>query len=108
MAILVTGGAGYIGGHMVLALLDVGEQIIVIDDMSNGVPWAIPHGVPFFQGDIGDSDLVARVVRECKIEVLMHFAARLITPQFYNDPLEYYLANTVKSCVLLRAVQELG
>jgi UDP-glucose 4-epimerase len=106
--ILVTGGAGYIGGHMVLALLDAGEQPVVIDDMSNGVPWAIPAGVPFFQSDISDFDMVARLVREYRIDAIMHFAARLITPQFYNDPLEYYRSNTVKSCALLVAVQELG
>lgn len=93
---------------MVLALLDAGEQPVVIDDMSNGVPWAIPSGVPFFQGDISDFELVARVVNEYKVDALMHFAARLITPKFYDDPLEYYHANTAKSCALLRAVQKLG
>src|ERR1700688_4172913 len=94
MTVLVTGGAGYIGGHVVLGLLDAGEQPIVIDDMSNGVPWAIPSGVPFTQGDIADFETVARVVHEHKVDAIMHLAARLITPQFYNDPLEYYRANT--------------
>jgi UDP-glucose 4-epimerase len=108
MTILVTGGAGYIGGHMVLALLDAGEAIVVIDDMSNGVPRAIPDGVPFVQGDVGDFDLVARIVREHRVDTLLHFAARLISPRLAGDPLEYYRVNTAKSCTLLLAVQRLG
>jgi UDP-glucose 4-epimerase len=93
---------------MVLALLDAGEPLVVLDDMSNGVPWAIPAGVPFVHGDIAEADLVARLVREHRVDTVMHFAARLIAPRFADDPLEYYCANTVKSCALLRAVQTLG
>lgn len=93
---------------MVLALLDAGEQPVVIDDMSNGVSWAIPSDVPFFKGDVGDIELVTRVAREHQVAAVIHFAARLITPKFYNDPLEYYCTNTAKSSFLLRAVQDLG
>jgi UDP-glucose 4-epimerase len=106
--ILITGGAGYIGGHMVRRLLDAGEQPIVIDNMSNGVAWALPAGVPFVLGDSGDYETVAQVIALHKIEAVIHFAGRLITPQFYNDPLEYYLANTVKTRTLLAAVQDFG
>jgi UDP-glucose 4-epimerase len=108
VTILVTGGAGYIGGHMVLALLDAGEQVVVIDDMSNGVAWAIPSDVTFVRGDVGDIQLVTSVARQYHVTAIMHFAARLISPQFAADPLEYYLNNTAKSCALLRAVQGLG
>jgi UDP-glucose 4-epimerase len=108
MTVLVTGGAGYIGGHMVLGLLDAGEQPVVIDNMSNGVPWAIPRGVPFILGDSGDYETVASTIDTHKVDAVIHFAARLIMPQLYDDPLEYYLANTVKSHVLLSAVQNLG
>ena len=108
MAVLVTGGAGYIGGHMVLGLLDAGEEPVVIDNMSNGVPWAIPNGVRFVLGDSGDYETVARTIETHKVDAVIHFAARLITPQFYDDPLEYYHANTVKSRTLLSAVQNLG
>jgi UDP-glucose 4-epimerase len=108
MTVLVTGGAGYIGGHMVLGLLDAGEEPIAIDNMSNGVPWAIPHGVRFVLGDSGDYETVARTIENHKVDAVIHFAARLITPQFYDDPLEYYHANTVKSRALLSAVQNLG
>ena len=108
MTVLVTGGAGYIGGHMVLGLLDAGEEPVVIDDMSNGVSWAVPHGVPLILGDSGDYETVTRVIKNYKVDAVIHFAARLITPQFYDDPLEYYHANTIKSCALLSAVQNLG
>jgi UDP-glucose 4-epimerase len=106
--ILVTGGAGYIGGHMVRALLDAGERPVVIDDMSNGVPWAVPDGVPFVVGDSGDYETVARLILIHKVEAAIHFAARLITPQLYNDPLEYYRANTAKSRNLLAVLQDLN
>jgi UDP-glucose 4-epimerase len=108
MTVLVTGGAGYIGGHMVLGLLDAGEEPVVIDDMSNGVPWAIPNGVRFVLGDSGDYETVARTIAKYDVDAVIHFAARLITPQYYDDPLEYYHANTVKSRTLLSAVQNLG
>jgi UDP-glucose 4-epimerase len=108
MAVLVTGGAGYIGGHTVLGLLEAGEEPIVIDNMSNGVPWAIPQGVRFVQGDIGDYQIVARTMEEHTIDAVIHFAARLIAPQFDDDPLAYYHTNAVKSCTLLSAVQNLG
>jgi UDP-glucose 4-epimerase len=108
MAVLVTGGAGYIGGHMVLGLLDAGEEPVVIDNMSNGVPWAIPNGVCFVLGDSGDYETVARTMANHNVNAVIHFAARLISPQYYDDPLEYYHANTVKSRTLLAAVQNLG
>jgi UDP-glucose 4-epimerase len=108
MTVLVTGGAGYIGGHMLLGLLDAGEEPVVIDDMSNGVRWAIPHGVPCILDDCGNYETIVRVIENHKVDAVIHFAARLIAPQFYDDPLEYYHANTVKSCTLLSAVQNLG
>jgi UDP-glucose 4-epimerase len=108
MTVLVTGGAGYIGGHMVLGLLDAGEEPVVIDNMSNGFPWAIPHGVRCVVGDSGDYETVVRVMENYNVDAVIHFAARLITPEFYDDPLEYYHANTTKSRTLLSAVQNLG
>lgn len=79
----VTGGAGYIGGHMVLGLLDADEEPVVIDNISNGVPSAIPRGVRFVLGDSGDCETVARAIENHKVDVVIHFAAR---PQFYDDP----------------------
>jgi UDP-glucose 4-epimerase len=108
MAVLVTGGAGYIGGHMVLALLDAGHRPVVIDDMSNGVPWALPAGVPLVVGDSGDYETVARAIKAHRIDAIIHFAARLITPALYDDPLEYYHANTCKSRALIAAAVDAG
>lgn len=105
MSILVTGAAGYIGGHMLLALRDAGEEVVAIDDLSNGVPWAIPPGVAFVKGDVGDEARVSRIMREHRVDTLMHFAARLIEPAYYDDPLEYYRNNTSKTCSLLSAAK---
>ena len=105
MSILVTGGAGYIGGHLLLALRDAGETVVAVDDLSNGTPGAIPAGVPFVQGDIGDEPLVSRVMREHRVDTVMHLAARLIAPAYYDDPLEYYRTNTAKTCALLSAAK---
>lgn len=106
MKILVTGGAGYIGGHMVLGLLDRGITPVVLDDMSNGVPWALQPGVPSYSGDVGNYELLSQIMKEHEIDTIMHFAARLITPQFYDKPLEYYHQNTVKTRALLQAATD--
>jgi len=108
MAILVTGGAGYIGGHMVLGLLDAGYPTVVLDDMSNGVPWAVPEGVPLVIGDCGAYETVLRVIATYKVDAIVHFAARLITPALYGNPLEYYRANTCNSRALLAAALDGG
>lgn len=108
MTILITGGAGFIGGHMTLGLLDRGETPVVLDDMSNGVPWAVPPKVTFYHGDVADFALVSRIIRDHGIDTILHFAARLITPDLYNRPLEFYLQNTVKSRALLQAAIDGG
>src|SRR5215217_7675081 len=75
MAVLVTGGAGYIGSHMVLELLDAGEQVVVLDNLSTGFRWAVPQEVTFVAGDVGDQALVAGVIDEHGIDSILHFAA---------------------------------
>ena len=104
MTILITGGAGYIGGHTVLALIDRGEIPIVLDDLSTGSRAAVPPGVPLVVGDIGDTELVSRQIQDHKINAVLHFAAKIIVPQSVADPLGYYLNNTVKTHSLLQAV----
>jgi UDP-glucose 4-epimerase len=101
MSVLVTGGAGYIGGHVILALLDRGEIPVVLDNLSTGHRSAVPLTIPFFEGDVGDADLIARIIQAHKIEAVLHFAAKIIVPESVADPLGYYLNNTVKTRALL-------
>ncbi len=93
MSVLVTGGAGYIGGHMALGLLDAGETVVVLDNLSTGFAWAVPEGATLVVGDTGDTDLVARLIKEHAIDAIAHFAAKIVVPESVRDPLGYYLNN---------------
>ena len=106
--VLVTGGAGYIGGHMVLALLDAGQRPVVFDNLSTGFRWSVPDGVPLVVGDVGDHELVLQTLRAHRIDAIVHFAAKLVVPESVSDPLGYYLNNTVKSRSLLAAAVAAG
>ncbi|HEU6442940.1 MAG TPA: UDP-glucose 4-epimerase GalE [Microvirga sp.] len=108
MAVLVTGGAGYIGSHMVLELLDAGEQVVVLDNLSTGFRWAVPPEVPLVMGDVGDQALVTRVIEEHGIDSIMHFAARIVVPESVIDPLGYYFNNTVKTRALVETAVRTG
>jgi len=108
MAILVTGGAGYIGSHMVYALLEAGEQVVVLDDLSTGFDWAVAPGVPLVVGETGDEPLVANVIREHGIEAIIHFAASVVVPDSVRNPLAYYRNNTVNSRALIECAVEHG
>jgi UDP-glucose 4-epimerase len=101
MTVLVTGGAGYIGSHMVLALRDAGERVVVLDDLSTGMRFAVPDDVPLIVGDFGDQPLVERILRDEKIEAITHFAAKIVVPDSVSDPLGYYENNTAKARNLL-------
>ena len=101
--VLVTGGAGYIGSHAVLALLDGGWSVTVIDDLSNGSREVVPGGVSFFEGDIADRELVDRVLREQRIGAIMHFAGSIVVPDSVERPLDYYRNNTIASHSLISA-----
>ena len=101
MAILVTGGAGYIGSHMVHELVDAGERVVVLDNLSTGFGWAVARGVPLIIGETGDDKLVAQVIREHKVEAIIHFAASIVVPDSVTDPLGYYKNNTVNSRALI-------
>jgi len=108
MTVLVTGGAGYIGSHAVLALLDRGENVVVIDDLSTGTDWIVPADVPFIVGDIGDQDRVAKLLADHGIDAIMHFAGSIVVPDSVADPLGYYGNNTVKSHALIKAAIDGG
>lgn len=99
--VLVTGGAGYIGSHAVLALTDAGWPVAVIDNLTTGFRWAVPEGVPFYEGDIEDSALLARIIAEQGIKAVMHFAGSIIVPESVENPLKYYHNNTAKSRALI-------
>jgi len=101
MGVLVTGGAGYIGSHMVFELLDAGEQAIVLDNLSTGFQRAVQDGVPLIVGDGGDQVLVSRLIREHGIQAIIHFAGSLIVPDSVRNPLAYYRNNTVNSRALI-------
>ncbi len=104
MTVLVTGGAGYIGSHMVLELLEAGEKVVVLDNLSTGFAWAVPEGVPLVVGDFGDEALVAALLREHDVSEIIHFAAKIVVPESVADPLGYYLNNTAmaRSLIALR------
>ncbi len=101
MSVLVTGGAGYIGSHMVLALTDAGEDVVVLDNLSTGYWWAIAPEARLIEGDIGDEALLDRVMSENRFDAVIHFAGSIVVPDSVSDPLGYYLNNTVKSRMLM-------
>jgi UDP-glucose 4-epimerase len=101
MSILVTGGAGYIGSHMVHGLVDSGEAVVVLDNLATGFDWAVAEGVPLIVGDTGDQPLVAAIIAEHKVEAIIHFAASTVVPESVAEPLAYYRNNTVNSRALI-------
>jgi UDP-glucose 4-epimerase len=101
--VLVTGGAGYIGSHAVLALLDAGWPVVVIDDLSTGFAWAVPEAAAFARGDIADAALVARLIAEHGIGAILHFAGSVVVPESVAQPLRYYENNVVKSRALIES-----
>jgi UDP-glucose 4-epimerase len=108
MRVLVTGGAGYIGSNMVLGLLDRGDEPVILDSLVTGYREAIPDGVPFYHGDMGDEELVGKILRGEKIEAIVHFAAFIVVPESVSDPLGYYLNNTVKARAMIAAAVGAG
>jgi UDP-glucose 4-epimerase len=103
LPVLVTGGAGYIGSHAVLALLDAGWPVVVIDDLSNGSRQVVPNDVPFYEGSVADRALVDRILAEHKIGAILHFAGSIVVPESVEKPLDYYRNNTLASHALISA-----
>jgi UDP-glucose 4-epimerase len=108
MAILVTGGTGYIGSVTVERLLAMGEQVVVLDDLTHGHRAALPADIPLYQGKIGDRDLVARIAREHKLESCIHFAALIEVGESVADPAKYYENNVGHGIALIGALVEAG
>ncbi len=103
MTVLVTGGAGYIGSHVVLALRERGRRCIVIDDLSAGSRSLLPDDVEFVSGDVGDANLIGRLIEQHKITSIVHLAASTSVPDSIKQPLVYYANNAAKTCALLQA-----
>jgi len=97
MTVLVTGGAGYIGSHMVWELLDAGEDVVVVDRLSTGFEWAVAPEAKLVVGDIGDAALMSSVIAEHGVNAIIHFAGSVVVPESVADPLGYYDNNTVKT-----------
>src|SRR5256885_8581806 len=107
-AVLVTGGAGYIGSHAVLALRDAGWRVAVVDDLSNGSRSVVPDDVPFTQGSIAERVLLDSIIDECGIGAIMHFAGSIVVPESVEQPLKYYANNTLASHSLISAAVDAG
>ena len=107
-AVLVTGGAGYIGSHAVLALRDAGWHVAVVDDLSNGSREVVPDDVPFYQGSIAERVLVDSIIDERGIGAIMHFAGSIVVPESVEQPLKYYANNTLASHSLISAAVDAG
>lgn len=108
MTVLVTGGAGYIGSHMVLELIEAGEKVVVLDNLSTGFRWAVSPQATLVEGDIGDAALVKSLIAQHGVTSIIHFAGSIVVPESVADPLGYYLNNTVKSRALLEVAVQSG
>ena len=108
MTVLVTGGAGYIGSHMVWALVDAGEETLVVDRLSTGFDWAVAPEAKLVRADIADTALLEKVIAEHGVESIIHFAGSVVVPDSMSDPLSYYHNNTVNSLGLIRTAVKCG
>jgi UDP-glucose 4-epimerase len=108
MSILVTGGAGYIGSHMVYALTDAGQDVVVLDNLTTGLRGLVSEKAHFVQGDAGDLSLVKELIAEYRVDAIIHFAGSIVVPDSVADPLGYYANNTVVARNLIEAAVKSG
>ena len=108
MTVLITGGAGYIGSHMVHDLVARGETPLVLDDLSTGFEWLLPASVPLIRGDIADQALLRNIIDNHGIDTIAHFAAKIVVPDSVSDPLGYYESNTAKARSLIECAVRSG
>ena len=101
--VLVTGGAGYIGSHTALQLAEAGHEVVVLDNLSSGHRWAVPTQAGFERGDIADRELVKSIIREGRIDAVIHFAAHVVVPESVENPGKYYRNNVVGALNLIEA-----
>jgi UDP-glucose 4-epimerase len=103
MAVLITGGAGYIGSHMAHALVDRGERPVVLDNLSTGVRGLVPREAEFVEGDSGDQSMVRGLIARHGVDAVIHFAGSIVVPDSVAEPLRYYANNTVAARALIEA-----
>lgn len=108
MTVLVTGGAGYIGGHMALALCDAGEDVIIADNLVTGFAWALDARARFVEADIGDGAAMDALLGEGEVDAIVHFAGSIVVPESVADPLKYYRNNTAATRTLLECAVRHG
>ncbi len=108
MSVLVTGGAGYIGSHMVWRLLEAGEDVVVLDSLSTGFDWAVPKEANLVTGDVGEVETVGLIIAKYNVNEVIHFAGSIIVPESIVDPLAYYHNNTAKTRTLLETCVRCG
>ena len=108
MSVLVTGAAGYIGAHMLLALRDAGEAAVALDDLSVGARWLVPGDIPFVEADVGDRKALAAIFADHGVKEVIHFAGSILVPESLERPLAYYRNNTAKTLALIEACVEAG
>ncbi len=107
-ATLVTGGAGYIGSHAVLALRDAKQGVVVIDNLSTGQRKAVGSDVLFYEGDVADIALLRSVIREFGVDAVMHFAGSVVVPESVEDPGTIRLTYHVRGCTLGKHCERYG
>jgi UDP-glucose 4-epimerase len=108
MSVLVTGGAGYIGSHMVLRLCDAGQSVVVLDNLTTGFDWSVDPRATLIEGNAGDMSLVGQIIAEHAVEAIVHFAGSIVVPESVSDPLKYYANNTATSRNLIEAAVKGG
>ncbi len=106
--VMVTGGAGYIGSHAVLALLDAGYDVVVLDNLVTGFDWAVDPRAAFVRADVADEAAVRAAIRDHRVQAIMHFAGSIIVPESVSNPLKYYRNNTAASRALIESAVEEG
>ncbi|WP_233150929.1 UDP-glucose 4-epimerase GalE [Sphingomonas mollis] len=103
MTVMVTGGAGYIGSHAVLALLDAGHEVVVVDNLVTGFDWAVDDRATLVQCDVADEGRVRAAIRGHNVDAILHFAGSVVVPESVSDPLKYYRNNTAASRSLIES-----